>query len=342
MTNKKNRLKTIGIVTIYGNNNYGNKLQNYAIEQIYINHGFIVKTIRYKNYYTNNFVKNIIISMMEIKKYRKNHVFLNFSNRYLNLSKKKFNFNKNGIWNYLNTFDFVSVGSDQVWNDIHLSEKMLNYFLLNGVKAEKRVASAPSIGGDIISNKNKFKEELRQFKKLSCIEKENIEELKKLANKEVVHLMDPTLAISKKEWENLLLNSKLKIKNNYIFEFILGNSHTEFLKNVFKNIDIINVLNKNDSYYFSGPIEFIDLIRNAELIITDSFHCTVFSIIFRKNFVILNRGTQNMGNRIKNLLDYFSIPCNDKNIYIPSKIVNYDEKIRLIRENWSKYIETIY
>lgn len=341
MANKKNKLKKIGIVTIYGNNNYGNKLQNYAIEKIYINHGFTVKTIRYKNYYTNNFVKNIIISMIEIRNYKKNRVFYNFSNQYLNLSKKKFDFNKNGIWDYLNTFDFVSVGSDQVWNDAYLSQKMLDYFLLNGVEAEKRIASAPSIGGDRISNKDKFKEELRKFKKLSCREKENIEELKQLANKEVVHLMDPTLAISKKEWENLLLNSKLKFKNKYIFEFILGSSDTNFCKNELKNIDIINVLNKNDFHYFSGPIEFIDLIKNAELIITDSFHCTVFSIIFRKNFVVLNRDTHNMGNRIKNLLEYFSIPCNNKNIYIPSKIVDYDKKIRLIRESWSKYIETI-
>ena len=54
MANKKNKLKKIGIVTIYGNNNYGNKLQNYAIEKIYINHGFTVKTIRYKNYYYFN------------------------------------------------------------------------------------------------------------------------------------------------------------------------------------------------------------------------------------------------------------------------------------------------
>lgn len=104
MANKKNKLKKIGIVTIYGNNNYGNKLQNYAIEKIYINHGFTVKTIRYKNYYTNNFVKNIIISMIEIRNYKKNRVFYNFSNQYLNLSKKKFDFNKNGIWDYLNLF----------------------------------------------------------------------------------------------------------------------------------------------------------------------------------------------------------------------------------------------
>lgn len=342
-------MKDIAIVTIYGETNFGNKLQNYALEQLYLKNNYKVTTIRYIPYQTDNCLKNVLINWIDtIKKSKRNIKFENFSQKYLHLSPNKIKLNRpNKYSNYLNSFNYVSVGNDQVWNDEYLGKYSLEYFLLSNVKPEKRIASAPSIASNKIRNEEKFFKELSKYKLLSCREKSGVFILEKLLNRDVKHLMDPTLAIDKEDWNKLILNSKSNIPHEkYIFVYILGDTDQDFLKSIYvsyPNLKIVNILEKETEYYFSGPIEFIDYIKNAEIIVTNSFHGLVFAIIYNKKIYVLNRNNTNMNSRIQTLFQWFEIDIAfDKLTLIKERDYLFiEEKLNEIQKNWNDYIALI-
>lgn len=342
-------MKNVAIVTIYDEKNFGNKLQNYAVEQLYLKNGYNIITIRYKSCQTNSTLKNILIDMKDILVRDRRYVlFKNFSKTFLHISKNRIKLSKKNIYGeYLNTFDYVSVGSDQVWNDYYLSNYALDYFLLSNISSEKRIACAPSIASDNVKNKYIFANELKKFKLLSCRELNGVKILENLSKKNVKHLMDPTLAISKCDWDKLLLNSKANIpQEKYIFVYILGETDNNSLNRIYEKYvetTIINILDKKTKFYNSGPIEFIDYIKNADIVVTNSFHGMVFSIIYNKDFYVVNRKNANMNNRILTLFDYFNLPLNNGTM----KAVNVKDKcfvknrLDLIEKEWASYIKSI-
>ena len=127
--------------------------------------------------------------------------------------------------------------------------------------------------------------------------------LKNIGINNVKHVCDPTLLLSKKEWENI--EQKINIKEKYIFVYLLGKNkeQREKIKELAKELNLIIVdishangeFNKVDEGFSNysidncSPEEWIWLIHNAEYIITDSFHGVVFSTIFNKKFFVLKR-----------------------------------------------------
>lgn len=342
-------MKNVAIVTIYGETNFGNKLQNYAVEQLYLKKNFNVTTIRYVPYQTNNYFKNILINLMTIlKKNERYIIFEKFSKSFLHTSENKIKLNSVKKYSkYLNSFDYVSVGSDQVWNDRYLNKYTLNYFLLTYINPEKRIACAPSIASDKIKNKKLFANELKKYKLLSCREKNGVNILKKLLNRQIDHLMDPTLAISKEEWNKLISNSKAYVpQEKYIFVYILGETNDDYLKKIYNkypDTKVVNILDIKTKFYKSGPIEFIDYIKNADIVITNSFHGLVFSIIYNKKIYVTSRKNTNMNSRILTLFEYFEI-IEDNNV--PQLIEERDEKkinqkLYIIQKKWDEYIASI-
>ena len=120
--------------------------------------------------------------------------------------------------------------------------------------------------------------------------------------------------VSKKPPQINSLNIKEK---KYILNYFLGNLSIE-IKNEIEQIakendcKIINILDKNDPFYACGPSEFIWLEKNAFLICTDSFHSSVFAILYKKPFIIFNRddgqiGKNSMNSRLETLLSKFKL-----------------------------------
>ena len=153
----------IGIITVYGENNYGNKLQNYASVKIYQSLNFEVETIKgIQSSMDSNiivcFKKNIkrILSLIPyFKKYKYEFIrekkFKKFSNKYLNTTKK-INIKKENE-TFFDGYKYLSVGSDQVWNDSDFNKNDLRYFLATQAKKSKKIALSPSFG------KNSLKKE---------------------------------------------------------------------------------------------------------------------------------------------------------------------------------------
>ena len=321
-----------GIITIYNLSNYGNRLQNYAVRSTLNKLGVEAVTL---------IPRQIKMSYRTNQKMRELKEFLSKEPEKAGLSdpdgvrQLRFRmFNEDNIpIKELDTvafgpelneqYDFFVTGSDQVWNPTFKSSKgIVKNYLLSFASPNKRISFSPSFGSDEIPDEWKplFEKELDKFTRLSVREDSGAGLVRKLTGRVPEVLMDPTLMISKEEWEGLakpLYGADYR-NEKYVLYYFIGDKKEEMPKQVKAVVDKFIAENNMKEYNLfdkdnpimnsAGPAEFIDLINNASLICTDSFHGTVFSIIFNKPFVlcdrelILNNEKVDMSSRIKTLL----------------------------------------
>lgn len=350
----------IGLVTITSGQNYGNRLQNYAMQTILEELGHDVETIPQEGTLLSTRQK-LKLFVKKVSKYKYNKIsrridsFKMFNKKHINFSKCIMG-TKNFSQRANSKFDIFVCGSDQIWNPY--IEKNQDEFYLTFAK-KKKVAVAASFGVGHLEEgyKNKIKGALKDFYKISVREYEGIQIVNDLVNKEVVGLVDPTLVLTRKQWQDIEEKPKFDC-SNYILIYLLGSYKKDFLddlqnkvkysgKNIVCLENDFSDLNISNTEEFSvNPSEFIWLIEHSCKVITDSFHAMVFSLIFRKDFLIIPRDTKlgNMSSRFHTLESIFNIRnyIYDKNRGIAQKVdVDYDyvEKIRL--EERKKYVEFI-
>lgn len=317
-------MKKIGIITINDLRNLGNQLQLYAMQKILSEYGEVQNLI-WKDVQSDDRksvlfekAKHIIRLTLSpfIKKFKRYKAF--------NLNNKKFIKNHKKILRTIKDFekanqefDYFVVGSDQIWNPNFISNKNMFVNLLSFASNEKKVAVAPSIGVETLSDEQSklFLKYLDGFEKLSCREKSGSMLIEKITGKKVETLIDPTLMLSQRDWENFA--SKPKFHNEtekYMLVYFLGvmpEVYKYVIHTVSKkyNLKVVNMLDKNSKYYFSNPSEFVYLIKNAELVFTDSFHGSVFSYIFEKPLkIFLRQGKgRTMNTRLDNLVQVLKL-----------------------------------
>ena len=189
-------------------------------------------------------------------------------------------------------------GSDQIWNSSTLYVDPLYY--LRFAPKYKRIALSPSFGRDFIAdyNKDKMKEWISDYPYLSVREDSGVKLIKELTGREALHLLDPTLIINADEWRNIL--SVEDKPNDYILAYFLDKPSAlamESLK-VLKeklNCKIIAIPYKFDNMDYcdepvaAGPKEFVELVANAKVVCTDSFHGTVFALNMHTPFFAFER-----------------------------------------------------
>lgn len=228
-----------------------------------------------------------------------------------------------------NTYEKIIVGSDQVWNPKYFCE---TYFL-NFVSDEKKYSYAPSIGCDYLKEEQStyLKEKLEgHFQRISVREKTGKKLLEEILPNEIIEsVLDPTLLFDGEWWTSKLSLVEKKNIDEYILVYTLSDNmwYKEAILNIQKSLNIQKIIyiTPEDNLYFykevdnivinAGPTEFLDLIKNAEYIITDSFHGVCFSLNFEKTFWCLERfGNKNYqrneNSRIKDLL--FELDLNDR------------------------------
>ena len=177
---------------------------------------------------------------------------------------------------------------------------------------EKKIAYSASFGISNIpeSYKKIFKEALNDIRSISVREKAGSEIIEKLIGKKVPVLVDPTILLSKEEWQNIKMVPEWYNGEKYILTYFLGNSSPVIEKIAEKNNwKIYNLMDKNNfDLYTSRVEEFIYLINHAQLVVTDSFHACVFSILMNTPFLVVNRqekGMADMTSRIDTLMGLF-------------------------------------
>lgn len=330
-------MKKIGIVTITGKINFGNRLQNYALQE------FLKKTSNYEvetilNTAPSNSKKVNVVNLLKLIKlatysyfkennFKRRNLFNEFDKN-IKYSNKKFFFNKNKF-----IYDYMIVGSDQVWNPTYrLSNFDLCDFENNNAR---RISYAASLGVDKIPDSidlNYVKNELNKFYAISVREEKGKELLSSITTKNIEVLIDPTMLLTKDEWKKVEKKPKQLKSKKYILNYFLGELSQERKDEINRiakenDCDIINILDKNDPLYESGPSEFLYLEKNAFLICTDSFHSSVFAIIYDRPFIVFKREQKNSGNmfsRIDTLLKTFKIENRVFNNCITEDNLNHD------------------
>ena len=331
-------MRCVRILTLIGDYNIGNKLQNYALS-------FTIS--KYNNVETvwntsiKKFFKRIINRF--IYRNKRNHNFIIFSRKYI--KEKRFIKSENA--NYI-------IGSDQVWN---YNFADLEWFF--GNKLDKGVLNsyAASFGIDSIPDnlKDKYVEGLSKFKNISVREESGKILAEKLTDRNDIEVvLDPTMLLSGEEWD--LISKRPKkldlIKNErYILTYFLGNLSEErkqVIDKIAKENDchVINLLDSSDLFYNYGPSEFLYLEKHAFLICTDSFHSSVFAIIYGRPFIVYDReqdGFDNMGSRIDTLLEKFNLEDRKYNGVLTNDDlkINYDNAYKILEKEKLKSIAFI-
>lgn len=322
-------MKKVAIMTWFNYHNFGTALQVTALSKTIENLGYEARVIQYTPHakvktLTNNY-KNFKIYInkfnnklksrksREIVDREKKEKFEKYINDNLNLTKVC---NVDSQLFRLNTeYDAFVCGSDQIWAPTCFNPK---YFLNFVQDTKKMIAYAPSIGLTEVKDeytKERMKECIERFKHLSVREEQGKRLIKEICNKESKVVLDPTLLLSNKEWNNIAVEPKESEK--YILCYFLGNNDETWthVKELSKKLDIkLKVLpavfkDLNSEFEIEegvGPGEFLGLIKNAYFICTDSFHGTLFSIIYEKSFYTYerfsNKESNSQNSRIHNIL----------------------------------------
>lgn len=340
--NKRETNKSVLILTLLFNNySYGCMLQAFALYKTLQKKGFVVKELYYHNSEAAKRGKKILIRKALSSPFSSFILWIRHRvqrKKYLKLFseeplKKIFDsfiiehFDKTELYDQntvkgINGYQYYITGGDQVWNPVWLDK---NYFL-DFAHDGKKISFSASIGKDVLTEEE-LKFLCREIKTLQSISvrEQTAQQLLLSHNINVKQIMDPVFLLTGSEWNKLA--KKQKCDKRYIFAFILGEEkEIRIAVEKFKNKNACHILALNhihqrfNSYdkdfadiFIHGvdPFELVGLIADAEMVITDSFHCISLCLILNKQFLCVDRffntRFNSQSSRIKDLLAFFNI-----------------------------------
>lgn len=331
-----------GIITIQDGENYGNRLQNYAMQESLRSLNILVDTIQYTIPNVSlctrivKTLKSIIKKIIRRKGLfdKRFESFHRFNSAYIKFSKNRIGINSVPP-SILEEYDMFVVGSDQVWNtNFHEISDNIFYYLAVFAEPGKRIAYAASFGTQTISEEYMkiFQKELPLFKAVSVREKSGVAIAESCGSTAEV-VVDPTLLLSRSDWEKIAKKPVMFSEQDYIVTYFLGEVDiriNQHIKNAAKGRRIVHLYNKyvredriSSSWeYCMAPDEFVWLIEHASCVFTDSFHGSIFSILFHRPFQVFDRHIDGkdcgMGTRIDTLLGTFHLESCRGDIINPS------------------------
>lgn len=322
----------IGIVTFWNsNNNYGQILQAYALCK-YLEHkgheSYIIKYLEQRNSTFFSRIITLFKMFFSIKKLKffikarsksktikrikiEERYFDNFREKHMQFSKEYLH---TELMNNPPEADAYVCGSDQIWGSL---DSIM--YLSFAPKNCKKIAFAPSFGGLVpdFYVKNKIKNYLKSFDIVSCREQNGVNLCKSLGRSDAMHFPDPTLMHKVDLYDKLTVTNTRK--KPYIFVYLLGNEMQFNTQHIFEfannnGLEIVFVTGQHGKFdefekQAATIEEWMTYIKYADYIITNSFHGTVFSILFHKKFITipLTGAHSRMNVRIYELLDKFHL-----------------------------------
>lgn len=297
----------IGVITLFGLSNYGNRLQNLAVTELLQRKGYEVETIVCEKITFSKIVKKIkryiLFSSKEATRYRN---FNAFNKRYIRVRHILSQSLKMPSW-VDNNYDAFVVGSDQVWNP-RIRQKERDTFFLKFTSKDKRICISPSIGASHIEDQylDAYIDGLNGFHRLCCREEQGSEEIRRITGKDCLTVLDPTLALDAEYWRSISNVDGLP-RNNYLLCIFIGSPNKQVWDSIVEfasdhQLKIVNLLNPDCPFYTKGPAYFVSLIEHAKIVFTDSFHAVSFSIIFNTPFYVFDRLISNQYGKINSRL----------------------------------------
>lgn len=324
----------IGCVIIMhpGQNNYGTSLQGFATIEKMRSLGADCEIIRYRKKRTFSEIIETLPGLLRSgaigkiiyklhkkkdlyfhKEYRKTRSIRTqavnkFKKKYFD-TISKFYIGYADLCNGSKSYSAVMVGSDQVWGPLSLYSKFYNLLFVEEQVPKFSYASSFGVSTIFPWQKEGVTRFLSRLDKIGVREQRGKEIVEELTNREASVVLDPTLLLTAEEWDSHIDEERCKIEEPYILTYVLG--EREDIRDEIKrfkkksNLKVVN-LPHIDNYhkmdddlgdlnlYDVDPFDFIRLVRDAKYIVTDSFHGTVFSILFHKKFVTFYRKDPNL------------------------------------------------
>lgn len=315
----------IGILTIIDYNNYGNRLQNYAMQEVLKSLGNDVVTV--KNLYVKQPNKTFVTQFKKLsnfskvsgkirkkffeRKYEKINLrraqnFMNFTNHKIQETTKAY-YGVNDDFSDLKDIDCYVIGSDQVWN-YNFSRFSAMDFAAFTEKFKIAYAASFGIYNIPVEKQEIYTTGLNQLDYVSVREDAGKKIVESLSNKKAEVVLDPTLLLKKDQWLGLT-QDKPKYQKKYIVTYFLNapsESNRKYITSFAKKhgCEIKSLGKIEDEMWTADPADFVNLFSQADAVFTDSFHACVFSIIFHKQFEVFERNgvKDSMNSRMDTLL----------------------------------------
>lgn len=320
----------IGLCTPYKIDNYGTKLQAYAVQEKIKSLGYDVEIINFDRRSDLRFSK--LVKRYANKEYiqkklsNKKDARLNYVNVKQGLKIRKDAINAfdhshykltplikgySSLCKYALDCSAMICGSDQIWLPASINNPTTTLEFVP--ESCKKIAFAPSFGISSIPPKKKmdYKEFLSQFDFLSVRETEGAKIIKELIGIDAPVVLDPTLSLDEEKWDALANEGHNPLSEKYMFCYFLGSTeqHRIEARRIADKLKLkLVILPHFKSYvpadekysdiclYNVTPCDFVRIIRESDYVCTDSFHATVFSIINRKRFMTFERFRKDCAN----------------------------------------------
>lgn len=374
--------KKVGVMTLYYKNyNFGGQLQGYALQKVIDNLGFECNLISFKEKKLPHAFKRINSLGLKciIERYLQKRKFNKLiDTSYIDFKEKFRNFDEfinqiphtevcddASIKKHLINYDYFICGSDQIWNPGWWNDA----FFLDFTN-KRKIAYSASIGRNTLTNKEKkyIKNKTEDFYKISVREIQAQQMIQPFIENSVEVTLDPTLLLEADEYESIMREPKELdgFTSKYALIYIINNNEKMLnviiercKKEKLKPVIIPFVRNRyNDVDYHTdainalsvGPKEWLWLVKNASLVFTDSFHGTVFSIIFNRQFLTIetdkNLGKNAESSRLYSLTSLLSL----KDRVLSSEDIEFDindtidysnvyDKLRKLKVNSMNFLE---
>lgn len=340
------------IITLYGLWNYGNRLQNYAVDAILRNKGFYPETlVLQKPQFRKNAKETLITIVDDVLGIRgpisrKHSRFRAFDRQ---IKKRSVNIDK-GLSSISGSYELFVIGGDQIWNPNFASFQGCEF--CHGVDKSKVICISPSFGVTALpaDYAEMAKRELEPIKSISVREDSGRAIIRELLGRDVPVFPDPVMLVERDVWDKICTEHAPSAPP-YAVAYFLGEQRDEAdvacdCLSQQLGLEVVRLLDKRyPNNFASGPAEFVSLISHSEIVVTDSFHAVAFALMYGKRVLLLNRrGPVDMSSRFETLTRLFGLrrrtleamlPFVDELTYDASEV---DDLMEQSREGFNMYL----
>tara|TARA_R110002167_G_scaffold149980_4_gene343565 strand:- start:3490 stop:4605 length:1116 start_codon:yes stop_codon:yes gene_type:complete len=354
------KIKTITCHEVY---NHGASLQEYALLKYLENLGHQSEAIHYKPPYLSKhfklfkvyhplFSKNIVLKFIYIilklpqrlNNLKRKKKFDEFSKKYIKTGAKLYKTN-DVLKKNVPYADAYICGSDQIWNSFFENGKDPAFYLDFAPKNKLKISYAASFAIDELDEniKDFVKQKVSNLDFVSVREISGKKILNDLGFNNVSQVLDPVFLLKSEHWDSLITIKKESEKYIFVYDFdsnpFIQSMAENYKKKYGLKIITVNQLIKyaDKNYFLEGPEKFLALVKNAEFVISNSFHAVAFSIIFKKDFVVFNRQDK-INTRMRDLLASINL----SQLLILDKDMSENHEINSINYNLAQeYLDTL-
>lgn len=363
MNDSKDNRKKILLVTLWGYKNYGNRLQAIALKQMIKENGFDIECAATQLYSCWSRFKQLVrisLGFLGFGPFRKSYLESLRQQALLRTSKPILEPITHEIHGYQaqriidpNRYAFAVTGSDQVWHKWFEDKYELPYYYLQFMPENKRISYAASFGFNSFRQEDLYAHSigLCGMHRISCREQSGCDLVSQLTSTPAELVLDPTLCVGRPFWNQMEQEPFFSLSSRYALVFMLGDKK-EYLSKIRSytsehGLDIIDLFDENRvDVWRTGIGQFIWLVHHAEVIFTDSYHCTVFSILYEKSFTVFRRKPTKVEEMFGRLDTLLKLTETENHIYdgrsINQDTIDYEKVKKLLEPMQKKSVEWLH